>query len=293
MLLCAESGTAAITLGDGAPINCGDPALGDDARGVEARALMTLGNAPAAFAIATQLREGKSKAKRAVDPDTTIEAQSTVRKVNVKPLKVMPTGNSVALPMAFDASGALIVMNEDGIVVSVDPATGNESTSSAERWNPFAELVGDFKVTDTLDTCKTDFIKVRVKSESAGNRELSLPILGGTSPSCASQAPLQLLDRNGDGLFALAQGEPIFVTSDGEEAKPAAWPSTAGAAGTARSPDGHWTAITATDRVLLRGPGKPEIWKPQTRVTLTACTVANDAKAVACQLEHGIVLLTP
>jgi hypothetical protein len=293
-LLCAEGGAPAITLADGTGIPCADGAAIDDARFAEARALVTLGNMPAAFPLAARLREAKGKAKRAAELDAAIEAQATVRKVSARPLKLMPRVGSVALPMAFDPQGNLLVLAEDGSLVRVDPASGQESPADGPRWTPLAELVGDLKVSDVIDPCRADFLRVRVKGASIGNRDLTVFIPGGSAPGCVPEGalPPQLIDRNGDGLTALVQGEPVTISSDGERAQIAPWPATPGGGGSIRSPDGRWTAIAAPDRVLLRGPDKPEVWRPTVHFSLTSCTVANEAKAVACLLERGIVVLT-
>jgi hypothetical protein len=285
-LICPEGGSPVLTLG-------GEASFLDDSRYAEARALLTQGNAPAAFAIATRLRDGKSKIRRLADLDAAIEAQSVPRKASARPLKTYPRASSVALPIAFDAAGSLLMLTEDS-VIKIDPATGDESPSDAPRWNPLAELAGDSRVTDTIDPCKSDFLRVRVRSGGA-SRDLLTALPGASGPTCAAEANIRtaLLDRNADGLIALIQGEPLFVASDGEKAQVVGWPQGAGGGGSTRSPDGRWTAIAGGDRVYLRGPEKGEVWKPQPSFSLQACTVANQGKAVACLLEKGVVVLTP
>ncbi len=293
-LLCAEQGAPVVTMGDGAPLPCQDAAAAfDDLRYAEGRAEATLGQIPAAFMVAAGWRDVKKPPKRLADLDAAIEATAPAKKVNGRPLRVMPVANRVALPMAFDASGALLVLSEEGGVVSVNPATGDEAPAAgAATWNPLAELVGDLKVRGGSDDCRAGFLSMVIQSD-AGPRKLPTTTPGSTGPGCQAELPVALLDRGGEGLTVLLQGEPQSINKEGERVQSTGWPTGPARPGTVRSPDGRWTALTSSDRVLLRGPDRSEIWKPTTRFTLTACTPAPDGRAVACLLERGIVLLTP
>jgi hypothetical protein len=290
LLLCSELGGPVITLGDGSPISCGEPQALDDLRHAEGRAMVTLGNLAGAFAVAASQRDLKTRPRRLNELDAALEAAATPRKVNGKPLKVTPVAHRVALPIAFDDKGMLQVLSDEG-VVQVDPATGTESPSQAPRWNPQAELVGDMKVQGGGDDCKAGFQWVQI--QSATPRKLPTAIPGGLGVTCAGTSSLPLLDRNAGGLVVALQGEPFAVPSEGDKASGVPWPQTPGGQGTARSPDGRWAALASSDRLLLRGPDRSEVWKPITRFYLTACTVANDAKVAACLLERGVVLFTP
>gem|GEM_PF-1025423 len=291
-LLCAEGGAPVIQTGDGTPITCSEAQALDDLRFAEARAQVTLGHVPAAFAMAAAMRDSKAKARRLGDLDAAIEAAAPARKVTGRPLKVSPVAHRVALPMAFDAEGKLLVLSDDG-VVRVDPASGEETAAQSPRWNPLAELVGDMKVHGGGDDCKAGFLWVQIRSGAPRNLPTTLP--GSAGPLCTSGegAPLTLLDRSADGLTVALQGEAVAVPKEGERVQSAPWPQTPGGQGTSRSPDGRWSAFASTDRLLLKGPDRAEVWKPSTRFYLTACTVANDGKAAACLLERGVVLFTP
>ncbi|MDW8252218.1 MAG: hypothetical protein RMJ98_23220, partial [Myxococcales bacterium] len=292
VMLCSELGAPVITLGDGSPISCGETQAADDLRFAEARALITQGNLAAAFSIAATQRELKTRPRRLADLDAAIEAAAPSKKVNGKPLKVMPVASRVALPIAFDDKGMLQVISEEG-VVQVDPATGAENPSQTPRWNPLAELVGDMKVLGGGDDCKGGFQWVQLQG-SGEVQKLATTIPGNFGVTCISGTRLlPLLDRNSDGLTVALQGEPIFIPKEGDRAQGTAWPATPGGLGTARSPDGRWTALNSVDHLLLRGPDRNEVWKPTTRFYLTACTVANEAKAAACLLERGAVIFTP
>lgn len=289
-MLCSEYGNSIIQMGDGSLIPCADPQLPEDFRIVEARALLTLGNPPSAFTIAAPMRDQKTKPRRLNDLDTAFNASAPIRKVTGKPLKVIPIPSRTALPISFDNQGILHVISEDGIV-QVNPATGAESPSQAPRWNPLAELVGDMKVHGSGDDCKAGFQWIQI--QSASPRKLPTSIPGSLGPNCTSTSNLSLLDRNADGLTVALQGSPYFIPKEGDSTQAVPWPKTAGGQGTIRSPDGQWSAFASPDRMLIHGPNRDEVWQPSTRLYLTACTVANDAKVAACLLERGVVLLTP
>ena len=292
-MLCAEGGAPLVTMGDGSSLPC-DPATAEDTRYAEARALVTAGDVTRGFALAARLRAARPKSKRVAELDAALEGAAPARKVKARPLVAIPTASSIAVPLAFEASGKLLVLTDDGIV-RVDPATGQESPADGvARWSPRADLVGSLRVQGATDPCRGDFLRLVIAADGTP-RELALPTLGGAAPACPGDpsVPVMLLDRNGDGLTVAILGEVFGVPADGERATPTSWPGAGSGQGTIRSLDGRWAAMSGSDRVLVRGVGRAEIWKPSPFFTLSACTAANDGKAVACTLERGAVLLTP
>ncbi|HEU4411053.1 MAG TPA: hypothetical protein VFS43_37720 [Polyangiaceae bacterium] len=296
--LCAEGGAPGVTFGDGSPIRCATSALLGDLLYAEARAALALGDVARAFALQARLARDAPKSRRAADLDKALASATTATTVKAQALRTQPAGWSIALPLSFDAAGRLVVVTPAGLV-SVDPKTGDEVEHAAPPptpWTPAAELVGDLRLTRASDPCQAAPLLFHVTSASASTRTVSTPVLGGSAPACGSAdaLPIWLLDRNADGLVVLAQGEAVALSSDGERAKPAPWPSSPGGRGTVRSPDGAFTALSAGERVLVRGGGaKPQIWRPDPRFLLAGCTVANGGSAVACMLDKGAVLLTP
>ena len=291
-MICTEGGAPLLTLGDGSAFPC-DPATVEDTRYAEARALLTMGDPVRAIALGARLRAARPKSKRVAELDAALEAAAPARKAKAKPLTAIPMASSIAVPLAFDGEGRLMILGEDS-VVRVDPATAAESPASdVARWSPRADLVGSLRVQGASDPCRADLLRLLIGGDAP--REMTLPVVGSAPPACPADPaiPLVLLDRNADGLTVALLGEPVAISADGERATHAAWPSSAPGPGTIRSPDGKWTALAAGDRVLVRGPGKTEIWKPTPFFTLSACTIANDGKAVACTLDRGAVLLTP
>lgn len=295
-MACAEAGSPIVTLADGAPISCGDlGAALEDLRLAEARALASLGRVGAAAAVTERLRAARPKSKRAADADAAVDAAATPRKAKARPLRATPVPSDVALSLSFEPGGKLLVLTESG-VVRVDPSTlDEEPAAGVAAWSPRAELAGALRLDGGADTCKTERLRVHVRGESNALRELLLPRLGGSAPLCPPSATARavLLDRDADGAALALLGEPLRVSADGERVETIDWPRGAPRPGTARSPDGQWTALALGDRVLLRGPGKWETWRPQPFFTLNACVAADDAKAVACALDKGAVLLTP
>jgi hypothetical protein len=290
-MICAEGGAPLLTLGDGSAFAC-DPATVEDTRYAEARALLTLGDPVRAFALAARLRAARPKSKRVAELDAALEAAAPAKKAKARPLTAIPVTGAGALPITFDAEGRLAILAEDS-VVRVDAAGAEATASDVARWSPRAELVGSLRVQGATDGCRADFLRLIISGDGA--REVALPVLGSAPPACPADGSLSLplLDRNADGLTVALLGEPVTVSADGDRVTVSTWPASSPGPGTIRSPDGKWTALAAGDRVLVRGPGKTEIWKPTPFFTLGACTVANEGKAVACTLDRGAVLLTP
>ncbi len=296
--LCAEGAAPGVTFGDGTPIRCTTTGLLGDLLYAEARAALALGDAPRAFALQSRLAHEVPKSHRPADLDKALAAAAAATPVKAQPLRAQPIAWSVALPLAFDPSGRLLVLTSGG-VVAVDPKTGDEvpaATPAPAPWTPAAELIGDLRLTRASDPCQAAPLLFHVASASSSTRSVGTPVMGGSAPVCSTDAnvPLWLLDRNAEGLVVLAQGEAVALSADGEHARPAPWPSSPGGRGTVRSPDGALTAIAAGERVLVRGGGgKPQIWRPEPRFLLAGCTVANGGAAVACMLDKGAVVLTP
>jgi hypothetical protein len=259
------------------------------------RVLLTRGDVAGAFAAGARLRAVRAKSKRVTELDSALEAVAKPKKVKASPVDTGTLPAQLVLPIAFDAGGALFAKGKDGML-RVDPATlAVTPAADAPAWNTAAELLGDLRVAGASDGCHGDFLRILVRGATL-SRDLPVPFVGTLAPFCTSSRPpsLSLLHRDADGLTVLLEGEPFTVSADGESATPAAWPSTPGGAGTIRSPDGRFSVIAGGDRVLVRGPERSEVWRPEPHFALTACAVANEARAIACVLEHGgIVVLTP
>jgi len=233
-------------------------------------------------------------AKRLQELEKALLVAAPLQKAKTRPLRTTTVPNSVALPVAFDAGGSLLVLGDASVMrVAID--TGDElPDAAAARWSPVAELVGDLSLSSvSSDPCTATSLALTIKGEHG--HALELPFFGGARPRCSTTPLLHLglLDRNADGLTAILGGDAVHISPDGERGSPAKIPSTPGGRGTARSPDGKWLAVTTTERVLVVGPTSAKIWKPDAFFTLTGCTVADGGKAVACALERGVVLLTP
>ncbi|MCU0680925.1 MAG: hypothetical protein MUF34_01445 [Polyangiaceae bacterium] len=293
--LCSEGGAPGVAFGDGTPVRCATSAPLADLLYAEGRAALALGDVPRAFAAQARLAQDVPKTHRGIDLDKALASATTSTSAKAQTLRAQPLAWSVALPLAFDAAGQLLVLTAGG-VISVDPKTGDETPSPTPAWTPAAELVGDLRLTRVSDPCQASSLQLHVTSASASTRSVATPVPGGSAPVCASGAslPLWLLDRGADGLVVLAQGEAVALSADGERVKSAPWPSSPGGRGTIRSPDGGWSALAAGERVLVRGSGgKPQLWRSEPRFLLAGCTVSNGGAAVACMLDKGAVLLTP
>lgn len=299
-LVCGEGGAPIVVDGSGAPFPCGEANLIlDELRFAEGRAAITRGDLPTAFTTVARMVKEHSGAKRLAELDKELVKAAPLLKAKTRPLRTTVIGGSVALPIAFDDAGALLLLGEGTTITRVAPDTGDESPAAdAKRWGAAAELVGDLSVAPApSDACTGGPLSLTIRGEHG--HPLELPFPGGAKPRCATVPllPLVLLDRNADGLTALIGGDAVHVSPDGEKADAVKIPTTPGGGGTSRSPDGQWLAVTTAERVLVVGPSSSgtnaKIWKPDSYFTFTGCTVSNGAKAVACMLDHGAVLMTP
>jgi hypothetical protein len=295
-LLCAEGGSPTVVDGSGAPFTCGEANLIlDELRFAEGRAAITRDDLPTAFTTVARMVKEHSGAKRLKELDNDLVKVAPMLKAKTRPLRTTVIGGSVALPIAFEESGALLLLGEGTTISRVTPETGDETPATdAKRWGAAAELVGDLSLAPApSDACLGGPLSVTIRGEHG--HPLDLPFPGGAKPRCATTPllPLALLDRNADGLTALLGGDAFHISPDGEKVDAVKIPQTPGVAGSSRSPDGQWLAVTSAERVLVVGPSGAKIWKPDSYFTFTGCTVANGGKAVGCMLEHGAVLLTP
>jgi hypothetical protein len=298
--LCKAVAGAIVRYADGASLDCGDAQVVMDATAAKALSQINANDLVGAFASYARL-ESKTKLKkdhRLSQIKKAFGNALSFKKVKVTPLTISPIDWSVTLPIAFDKDGKLLVVTDKG-VVRVDPSsTKEEPAEGVTPWKAVGELVSDFRVGQLTDPCVATFLELSIESKRAGNKKLILPRLGASPPLCKANEVLPLVTLNADenGLLVLADGLPVRVSSDGASSTHVSLPLPAGRVenGSARSPDGRWLSMAGPSSVLLYGGAdKSMIWQPNSYFQLKQCTVANDAKAVACMLERGVVLLTP
>jgi len=160
---------------------------------------------------------------------------------------------------------------------------------------PHAELVGDLRIKDASDSCRGLPLELHIASANAEASTLAAPNPGIFALPCARSPSLFLLDRNADGLtlFCKERRSTSLPTEKRPLRRLAFWQRRTRYDFALQM--GRWAALAASDRVLLynNSTKKGAIWQPETRVTLSGCTVADDAQSVACVLEKGAVLLAP
>jgi hypothetical protein len=293
--LCAESGVPRIFDADGAALSCGKLATTVDRLALaETQAAITRGDLLAAagalardgwyFGRATektrkQLISAIERASQRVEPAaaTTLEARPISR-----------TDEPRLSPLSFDSSGALLVMTSGG-VVRVTPDGREENDSAAKSWPLEVTSEGGARWTGLLYACdRNETLLVASSPNPPIVSTLLAPrpgsCRGGAAPKPVLTSPLGWKPNGLEALVALAHVGP--KTSVGEAAlRPQLL-------GSPRSPDGRLLVTPMPLGLLVIGAAKPEVWAASSPewTSLSDCTVANDAKSVAC-VSAGRALL--
>ncbi|MDP8999644.1 MAG: hypothetical protein M3O46_05980 [Myxococcota bacterium] len=196
-------------------------------------------------------------------------------------------------PLAFEASGKLLVRTRAG-VVRVDPDTGDETTAEGVvDWKPAVTSPdGAMRWIEAYDPCDGLPLHATFTPVTGDDlRDVALPIAAPLGGHCVGSrgAPARTLPIawGPGGIEAIVEGEPVLISSDLTHATLLAsflgQPVTAGAP---RSPDGR-TLVVPTGSGLLVATGArarlfraPEI--DHTYGDQRDCTVSNDAARVGC-----------
>jgi hypothetical protein len=215
------------------------------------------------------------------------------------------------VPLAWDASGALLVKTASG-VVKVELPAGTETPLGTDTFLRALELPGGMPVTLVDDRCEGAL--VAAVAEREGKHTIALPSLTRSSrgESCLGGATLPPFVHAGakaDGTASLALGTALFELAPGgatgrtEEGKPGPRVALAeglskapGAQGSARSPDGQSIALVSSRGVLVVQRDGARLWPSSTLSPAKwKCTVDDAGKKVACAgaaaSERSIVVL--
>ncbi len=300
--ICGESGVARLFDREGATFRCGGQQLAVDRLALaELQAALTQGDVREAGAVL--LRDGwylaPASAKIRQRMQSAFEkAAPRVVVPDVKTLSAtVAAGGSEPRwnPIRFDGDGALLVESASG-VVRVAP-DGSEQALGAEAgvvaW-PLAVTGSDgARWIGVQYPCENP--DVELAFQGGGSAPLPPVPTGVLAPrpgSCAHGAFDAHLPRvpvawSGKGLEALVAGSLV-----GPHQSDAAATMKPGHPGAPRSPDGRYLATPSVGGVLVTGPGKPALWTGAglDAKTIAGCTVADDAKAVAC-VDGAHVLL--
>ncbi|MDC0679929.1 hypothetical protein [Sorangium atrum] len=300
----ARAGEALVWTGAG-PVRCGEPGLAAAIDHAEAVAASTRGAPIAAIAAldrggaeARTKEDGKLLAKLA--PPATAAA---VYRTAAAP---QPTRTGTFGPLAFEASGALLVRTAQG-VVRVDPATSTESATDIPPW-PAAVHAGPAELVAVERRCDAPTLLglFRSSPDAVGEMEVPLPLLRGQGPRarpgaalperCAGTerlpfVPLAASERG----FDIALGAAL-ISIDLRAAAPASsalsFPLTTPAPqGAARSPDGATLAVPAAGGLLVAtAGGAARLWTGGDLAQATACAPANGGARVACVAGAAAVI---
>ncbi|WP_437724547.1 hypothetical protein [Sorangium sp. So ce861] len=302
-----RAGEALVWTGVG-PVRCGEPGLAAAIDHAEAVAASTRGAPIAAVAAldrggaeARGKEEGKLLAKLA--PPATASA---VYRTAAAP---QPTRPGAFGPLAFEASGALLVRTAQG-VVRVDPAASPGSSEAATDIAPWPAAVhaGPAELVAVERRCDAPTLLALFRSspDAVGEMEVPLPLLRGQGPRarpgaapperCAGteRLPFSPLAAS-EGGFDIALGAAL-VSIDLRAAAPTAsalsFPlATPAPQGAARSPDGATLAVPAAGGLLVAtAGGAARLWSGGDLAQATACAPANGGARVACVVGAAAVI---
>lgn len=302
--VCEDGGGPRLVV-EGASIRCGGSRALEDAEVAEVKALAAYGDPLRAAAALARL--GRPPAART--PKKIAEAEqllalaapeqrAAVRSVGAVP--EVPSGPAWS-PLAFDASGKLLVLGKQG-VVRVDPQTGEESEApDVSPWKlPIVSPDGQSRLLEVYDACDGVALRGTFAPLGAGDaRDVVLPVAPPLAARCSRKGepmPVTPVAWGPRGLELVAAGEPVLVPTGvaAGEAGPrlVAGPYQLGAP---RSPQGKLLALATSRGVIVRGD-KARTFRPRELegryAELSACVPSDDGQRVACLKGGRVVVLT-
>ncbi|XXX77044.1 hypothetical protein WMF30_56285 [Sorangium sp. So ce134] len=303
----ARAGEALVWTGAG-PVRCGEPELAAAIDHAEAVAASTRG-APLAAVAALDRGGAAPRAKEDGKLLAKLAPPATATAVYRTAAAPQPTRPGAFGPLAFEASGALLVRTAQG-VVRVDPAASPalaESATDIPPW-PAAVHAGPAELVAVERRCDAPTLIALFRSspDAVGEMEVPLPLLRGQGPRarpgaapperCAGteRLPFSPLAASAGG-FDVALGAAL-VSIDLRAAAPTSsalsFPLTTPAPqGAARSPDGATLAVPAAGGLLVAtAGGAPRLWSGGDLAQATACAPANGGARVACVVGAAAVI---
>ncbi|WP_438026288.1 hypothetical protein [Sorangium sp. So ce233] len=300
----ARAGEALVWTGVG-PVRCGEPGLAAAIDHAEAVAASTRG-APLAAVAALDRGGAEPRAKEDARLLAKLAPPATAAAVYRSAAAPQPAGPGAFGPLAFEASGALLVRTAQG-VVRVDPAASTESAIDVPPW-PAAVHAGPAQLVAVERRCDAPTLLALFRSspDAVGEMEVPLPLLraqgpraraGAASPErCAGteKLPFSPLAASESG-FDIALGAAL-VSIDLRAAAPTSsalsFPLTTPAPqGAPRSPDGATLAVPAAGGLLVAtAGGAARLWSGGDLAQARACAPANGGARVACVVGAAAVI---
>ena len=326
--ICSDSGEPLVSVSSGG-IRCGPSRALEDAAAAAVRAALALGDLPRAIAAyehigwrpATTTKQRRAELEKAIVKAAPLRAPSVIRVFATAP-DFDPSGAPGWGPLTFTPGGDLLVRTKTGLAM-VNLQTGAEGHAQGIPTWPSAvtNLDGTVRWLGLYDPCDGASLRIRMgganepafavappPTPAPGARDLPVPVSPSIPSRCAPSAPAARLDPvpvawAAAGLEAWMAGEPVVVGADLGQAKPLGEMGSLGQpvhAGSPRSPDGRAIVIGTKLGALVRAGKSWQLWRPAdlegayAYADLRACTIANDAKALACIRDgHLIGMLAP
>ncbi|XYH98093.1 hypothetical protein ACMHYB_61865 [Sorangium sp. So ce1128] len=298
----ARAGEALVWTGAG-PVRCGEPGLAAAIDHAEAVAASTRG-APIAAIAALDHGGAEARTKEADKLLAKLAPPAAATAVYRTAAAPQPAGPGAFGPLAFEASGALLVRTAQG-VVRVDPATSTESATDVPPW-PAAIHAGPAQLVAVERRCDAPTLLALFRSspDAVGEMEVPLPLLRSQGPRARAASPERCAGTErlpfsplaaSEGGFDIALGAAL-VSIDLRAAAPASsalsFPLTTPAPqGAARSPDGATLAVPAAGGLLVATAGGPaRLWSGGDLAQGAACAPANGGARVACVVGAAAVI---
>ena len=325
-MICADAGAPILRVSSGA-VRCASSRALEEATFAVGRAALTTGDVPRAIAAYERLlwRASSSPSPRQRELEKAITKVAPTRAPSLtRVFATVPDADASGLPawgpLTFTPTGDLLIRTAAGLSTA-NVQTGIEGQAQGIPSWPAAVTSGDgaTRWLAAFDACDGVALRARFGAASlapfvvppggeapAGAHELALPIVPPTPSRCAGGAarfevvPVAWASA---GLTAWIAGEPVQVAPDLSTATPL--PAVGGVsqpvhAGSPRSPDGGSMALATKLGVLVRARGGWQLWRPAdlqgayAYANLRACTIANDAAAVACVRDGRLIgMLAP
>ncbi len=326
--LCAEDGEAPVTFSAAGRLTCGPARSLEEATFAEGLAGITLGEPLRAAGALARLEArapageagaGKGSGRRRELEKLLAKATPTVTGKEIFHSAATPdasmTGAPAWIPLAFEASGDLLVRTTGG-VTRVRTAGGftEEDAPETRPWPASLALptkAGDAtaaserpRLASIAQRCGGPWLTALFESASS-KQELPLPIATPVGPSglpaalCASLASVPVVPLDGGSPLRFGVGSEVVEISASERGTTATSVSLDAAAartvGSARSPDGRVAALPLPGGVLVMsdlGKAKPGAarWTGPDLAKAWSCTPANGGRRIACVTSAGAAI---
>jgi hypothetical protein len=293
--LCSEGGVPRVFDAHGSPIRCGNLQLVID-RFVtaEMRAHLTLGDPRAAAATLAMadwyFGAPGEKTKESLQKELSPHFWRRPVQLTRTELRARAPGSRPRYsPIAFDASGHVLVQTLDGLF-RTDTRGGEprDLTEEMDPW-PLAVFGGDFAFGGLALSCDRSEI-VWLLNHPDGTPAPSIPsralaprpgVCGGARrlPDPAVSA----VEFTGAHRAALLNGLLIGADAESLESVPL---------GSPRSPDGRWLISESAQGLLVTHGSDAQLWTYE-GPRLSECVVANGARAAACLAANRVVVAVP